>query len=537
MGKVQDTISSSNQNRNQRRRSRSSPGIALIIPSQQAPASHSFPTNYEGVCDWWAKSSGGLETKVTSLIKALHHSNRLTNSPGERLKIMDFFAVELQRVLPQLNTRFIGMDQPYSTSAHSAFRQVSTLLTELSFGYKAALVDVLLRKGDLPQKARVHTIWSAMHAMGHCGLRHSQSYQPWPEKWWRDINTLLLLAEHENALDYPVGLNADHKQTSGTTVQALYSALAVFSASRCEQLRPAEMDGLFSAVSNSTLHGHLLSEKPHDKTATLYSVALNAALPPAPHRFNQFQPHHHVRYFLIPSVTSGTATNTPGPVDSLDKTDFKQLERIWSGTLPRQQARSICHSTIATQRHVKNIVVSLESLARESTSTSFPDSWTMTNESEGGIGLLGNDAIGANVGDLMAWQADSPNRQDVTCKVGIVRWLKFSNKEQPRIGLEKIAISVHSATVAKTTLSSDSDDSVDALLGKHRLNTKETLLFLPPGTFTAGESISVSIGNINRKSLMKLNAKLDLNGNFDCFAITEAAALSDNKETYGTTLH
>lgn len=539
MGKVQDTISRIGR----RRRHQSSPEIALIIPSQQKPSSHSFPTGVRAVSSWISAQTGsGFETGVAGLIKGLQHSNRLKNSPLERLKIMDLFAVEIQRTMPHLNTRYLDMDHPYSLSAQTAFEQATTLLTELSFGYKIALVDVLLGRGKLNQKSRVVAIYQSMRAIAECGLRHSQSYTSWPDRSWRDINTLMLLAEHENALDFPVvEANTDNNKTKNpNTIHRLYTTLATFAVSRTEQFKPHEMDGLYSALSNNANTTRLLTEKPHNRETALYSVALNSANPPAPNRFSQYAKHHNIRYFSIVPIYTQSVNNASIDQEataSLTRSQFNKLNHIWAQSSPRQNARAIRHAPFYTQQGLKDIVATINANADENTfDNPFTTTWTIINESVTGIGLnaVDNDNCSTCVGDLIAWQAGGKQHKDNTYKVGIVRWLRCDTVEGLNIGVETIGQSVRTASIGRVVNQPSRYDSpIDALLCKEAIASNETaLLLLPVNRFRLGETVKISIGKSGSDSQLKLIEKIDHNGNFDCFATIEVTVTAGSVQSH-----
>lgn len=535
MGKVQDTTSRIGR----RRRHRSSPEIALIIPSQQKPSSHSFPTNYQAVADWLsAQTAKGIESGVAGLIKGLQHSNRLTNSPAERLKIMDLFAVEIQRTMPQLNTRYLGLYLPYSLSAQSAFEQTVTLLTELSYGYKIALVDVLLGRGTLTQKSRVQAIYQSMKAIAECGLRHSQSYTSWPDKSWRDINTLLLLAEHEGALDFPVATTSANKKNPAT-IHRLYAILATFAVSRPEQFKPHQMDALFTELNSNIDTFQLLAEKPQGDATTIYSVALNSAYPPAADRFSQYAQSHKIRYFTIKPIYAQTSSSSSEQNEStnLTHTHFNKLNQTWLQASPRQNARAVRHAPFYTQRGLKNIAASLNALPKSKPfDNGFSTAWTLVNESATGVGLQStkNGNCSTCVGDLIAWQLERPQFQDNHCEVGIVRWLRCDSTNTLRIGLETIGQSVRTASIGKAANPpSQVDSQFNALLCKDATTKDEAaLLLLPANKFRLGEIVQISIGTSKRISLIKLAEKLDQSGNVDCFTISDVPVSTDKSQSH-----
>ena len=528
MGKVQDTSSRLKQ----RHRPHSSPEIALIIPSQQKPSRHSFPTTYQAVSDWVSTQlSNGFDSGLNGLMKGLLHSNRLTNSPIERLKVMDLFAEQTQRTMPHLITRYTGTSLPYSLPAQTAFKQVVTLLTELSFGYKIALVDVLLGRGKLTQKARVHAIYQAMHAIAQCGLRHSQSYQPWPDKFWRDINTLMLLAEHEKALDAPVGAAFDTKKAPNT-IRQLYATLAIFWVNRAEQLKPHQMDALFTTLSNDPHPVELLTEKPQKCTTPIYSVALNSATPPALDRFCHYSEHHQLRYFTIKPSAIKTLDNKKedNASSSSPQHSHYQSNNSKSQSTARQHARAIRHADFYTQRNLKNITASLNAITQRNTLVR-PSSgkWTLINESTGGVGLLSTDTGDCNtcLGDLIAWKLEKKNPQHITCTVGVVRWLHSQVDDALRVGVEKIGQSARNVSISTVDKKpTENNATVDALLCKSATpESVLTLVLLPPNKFKTGESVNLSIAGSKRQSLMILSEKLQKNSLFDCFIISEAPRL------------
>ena len=510
----------------QRQNNKSSPRIALIIPAQQVPDSGSFPTTKKAVSNWLlAAASGGIEARVAALITALQHSNRLQNTPTERLKILDIFIIELQQLLPDLRARFADTQLPFSESAENAFSQTALLLQEISYGYKISLVDALLKRGSLTQKVRVHTIYRAIKAIGDCGLHQSLGYRKWPHRSWRDLNTLMLLAEHEKAQEIPI--NTGSAQNYPESIQALYIGYMLLNASDTQHLQRHEISTLFTLLCSSAGKFRLTTHKNQNATNQDFSVALNSANAPAADRFCKYPDNAKIRYISLEPLMSlfSTGFSAQHRAGNLSHSQQRQLTHQWLHNSQRKIPRSIRNTNLFAQTGLDNIATTLSNASpHRKFSELFPDHWLLRNQSAGGIGLQAGskDINGIDVGELMAYAAvQSGKGNKPWCQVGVIRWLSNEKQQPITLGIETIAERVECVTITPGN-TQRGETSIDALLGIDPFATDTQLtLLVARHCVVAGESITLSVGasSCYRNCILSLGDRIDQTGNFDCFTL------------------
>ena len=529
MGKVQDTISRIAR----RHKPNATTPIALIVPSQQKPTKQSFPTSYTAVAKWLAaQSTAGQQTQIVGLTRALQHSNRLQNDAAERLKITTLFASQVNAVKPLLNQHFIGADLPYSSSAANAFESATTLLQELSYGYKIALVDVLLRRSNLHRLDRIHAIYFAMRSLAECGLRYSQSYLPWPDKYWRDINTLYWLAEKEKAIDETIGAATTRDNLFPTTIRTLYATIAMFHLSNNDHLPAHLMEPLLTRLSQQATLLPVTIELPETIDASVYSVAINSPNPPAAHRYCNYSAEDEIRYLRLQSICDSLLTTQVEESDSTPTLSRAQLQKIlfiWSSNTKRRSARAVTHESVTIQTGLKDIYALYQQQSSPDHIAVTPR-WTLVNRSNNGLCLRGNtrDHHQLQIGELITTTVTNTELGTDTLHTGVIRWIKCLQQDNLQIGIELIGSNVQPVLGEKITRQGRSyEPRLEALtceIGTEGYTT--TLLLLPHNQFRLGDTLKLYPSAISEISCdFKLIETINLDGRFDCFRIN--AVVSD----------
>ena len=529
MGKVQDTISRIAR----RHRPNATPAIALIVPSQQKPTKQSFPTSYTAVAKWLAsQSTAGQQTQIVGLTRALQHSNRLQNNAAERLKITTLFASQVNAVKPSLNQHFIGADLPYSSRAANAFENTTTLLQELSYGYKITLVDVLLRRSNLHRLERINAIYFAMRSLAECGLCFSQSYLPWPDKYWRDINTLYWLAEKEKAVDETIGAATARDNLFPATIRTLYATIAMFHLSNNDHLPAHLMEPLITRLSQHSTQLPVASELPATIDASVYSVAINSPNPPAAHRYCNYSAEDEVRYLQLQSIYDSlltTLVEQSNGKPTLSRAQLQKILFIWSNKTKRNSARATTNNPVAIQTGLKDIYALYQQQSSPEQIANTPK-WTLINQSNNGLCLRGNtrDHHQLQIGELITTTVKAKLDTD-TLHTGVIRWIKCLQQDNLQVGIELIGSNVQPVLGERIKRHGRSYESrLEALtceIGTEGYTT--TLLLLPPQQFRLGDTLKLyPSANSDISSDYKLVETINLDGRFDCFRIN--AIVSDN---------
>ena len=526
MVKVQDTISIIGK----RAGLRAPPlDIALQVPEQRSATVGSFPTDPELVASYLDQlKATPAESATSELIRALQHSNRLVTTPASRLRIARLFETAVLDELTHLNAGFAGVDLPYSARSATDFENATTLLQELAASYKIILLDVLRRRGKLPRKHRLPVIYQAMRHLSECGLRFSQSYQPWPDKMWRDLNTLYLCAEREQGVDTVL-----RKGNSPQTIRQLYGQCCLFAACSGSHLPSRYQSQLYrllgkhsdKVVLTATRHGN----------DSEYSVALDSAQPPSIARFSRFKPGQQVRFFdLEPVLAILPVSETTCEEDPLAQsprnntpieTTASQLRNIVSSRAERQYARSVKQTVLHTEAGIKEIHASLLPAGNPGPYTAnnktkdYGTQWIVENRSKGGLGLKwsGSGNCRVNVGELIAHceRTNQDNDTNLSWHVGIIRWIHFDGRDKLQCGVETLANYAAAVTTMHANVRESDTSAESLLLNEHPATSRPTMLLVPKQHYRIGEKINIQGAGSTRQ--VKLVENYPVGGNFHCF--------------------
>lgn len=575
MGKVQDTFSRIRTRSGQAGSGNSAP-ISLLVPTQRAPAASSFPTRPDAVVEWFnALPATRSAATVHHLTRALQHSNRLHNTPSQRLLATHLFAARVQQALPLLDARYLTMDLPLSQDGQQAFDQATLLLQELSFSYKIILLDFLQRRGKLTRKQRVPVIYQAIRCIGECMLRHAQLYRDWPEKSWRDLNTLFILAERDQGLDVgipePATSTAPVQQTllkttaAGTTdtIRQRYSQLCAFAICNTGQLTAGQIDQLYRSLALHSPRYKLTSERPVGSADNLYSMTLNNANPPSSHQFSLHDDSQDLRYFSTESLVNTDLLTNPETASSGER--LLNLERqalLWKNATTRNSARSIRHTTLYAETGIKEIYSSISltqtdsgpttlgysnSADTESTApacqpmnsaewlsyqpaTELGSVWTMKNHSQSGMCLLwtGQGSCRLMIGGLLGHCMMHKPSGQLRWLVGIVRWIA-QGKEGLSCGVEFISSDATAVTLqtiihklpqpAQGGIHQIDNPSAEGLVLKNNDSDRRLLLLATDKPYKIGQTLRLQENGTT--SVTRLAQKINYSKGVQCFALQE----------------
>ena len=505
--------------------------IALQVPEQRSPGAGSFPIDPALVADYLEQlKSVSSESSTAELIRALQHSNRLATTPSDRLQIARLFESAVAIELTDLNAGFTGVDLPYPAHSATDFDHATTLLQELAASYKVILLDVLRRRGNLHRKHRLPVIFQAIKHLSECGLRFSQSYQPWPEKMWRDLNTLYLCAEREQGVDSIL-----RKGDCPQSIKQLYSQCCLFAACSGPHLSPHDMSRLYRLLGKYSLTVDLTDKKQSINSNTQYCVALDSAHPPCVARFSRLQPGQQVRFLDLEPVLAmlpgdevtcdeDSLTQSTGHFISAE-TSTSQLRNVVGGMGERQHGRSVRQTLLHAESGMKEIHASLLPTGSNrlkpanGSKNDYGTQWIIENRSKGGLGLkwTGKGNCRVNVGELIAHyeHASQDSGFNLNWHIGIVRWIHSDGQDKLRCGVESLANYAAAVTANHTNGSRSSTSAEALLLNEHPAASRPSMLLVPRRHYKIGEKINIH--NADHTRPVKLIENYPVGGNYNCF--------------------
>ena len=340
--------------------------MELIIPSRNKPTTGSFPTAPKKVRQWL----GGLypltsANATQTLTRGLKHCNRLENAPRARMEILEAFRPAVRDIIDAAVARYIGQNLPLSSRDYNSFRNVTTLLQEMAFGYKIVASEATQSAIPGATKYRYHAIILAMDTLNEIALRHLQVYEDIPADIWQDSNLLYAMAEELGISNKPLGKEAG-SQYNLETIAEIFSASHLLYLSGSHSLRRGQIVQLHEFLANNANLASLITDEEHSQDAGLtYAIDLKCAAPASSLRFINAASSTSARFLhldrFMEALGSETA-NTPNSVSALYETDVLTRESLYrlnrslsSDRHERQFAREFCHEKLDFLHGLKEI--------------------------------------------------------------------------------------------------------------------------------------------------------------------------------------
>ena len=252
--------------------------MELIIPSRNKPTTGSFPTAPKKVRQWLSGLYPLTSANATqTLMRGLKHCNRLENAPRARMEILDIFKPAVREIIDAAVARYFGQNLPLSSRDYNSFRNVTTLLQELAYGYKIVAAEATQSAIPGATKFRYHAMILAMDTLNEIALRHLQVYEDIPADIWQDCNTLYALAEELGISRKPLGKEAG-SQYNVDTIEEIFSATHLLYLSGSHSLRRGQIVQLHEFIANNAKLASLLSGEEQSNDAVLtYAIDLECA--------------------------------------------------------------------------------------------------------------------------------------------------------------------------------------------------------------------------------------------------------------------
>lgn len=488
MGKVQDTV---NRITPRRRHNAASP-IALVVPSRSTPDEQSFPTSFSAVAARLSEQiSAPYAEQLIGLTQALTQSNRLTNTATERLKIVTLLRTQVDAMLPALQQQIDAATLPYNAAAGTAFKCITRLQQELAFGYKIALVDVLLRHSGLHRLDRTHATYYAMRFLGDCALQYTAAHQHWPDTYWRDINTLYWLAEQQQTTTETVSSAASEETVYPPTIAGLYATIAMIYLSDSQQLSAKHISQLTSAFAQQAAHMKLQTRINNPFSALSYSVALNGTTAPSLHRYCRYHAKDQVRFLDLSRVSSMLTQMAPAPPDV--HLCLQKVVQRWSQHRPRRKARRVSNQTAIVRTGLPDCRTLLQQPEQQHGMVSRKSTWQIINQSDTGLCLQGRPDTNAclTVGELIVCRPKQKNQSVIY--TGVIRWIKASPKAGVTMGVELPGVGGWAVVCKKGSDNSVQElQALPAILLDTASDKHTSILLLQGSDYQPGDRLSVT---------------------------------------------
>ena len=566
MGKIQAAI----KRLNNKVRPTAAVTETLRIPAQQEHESSPLPTDPAGIKTWLVAqgfankgfASTGTDNAAASaksLMRALQHSNRTISAPAQRLLIMDQYEKPFAAAMQSLDTQYLYFDFPLQASAEKSFQLAVTLCQEMAYGYKIALVDSargdgFFSKEKLGKTKKIQAIKSALEHLSRMALRHSQVYRDWPEEFWRDANALAAIAMHDGISETPVTVSKKSTAVNpvvAPTIINLYARLCALQIIDQKQYQPEQQRTLFRQLTKYA--GEIeFHHKPQQRQGNQYSVGENS--PPVIHEFRYHQQSSSkLLYFSLDAL-----------LRKIDSTEEKQATFgiLHNISRSRCESRSPRAGLITAESGLKEIhtlinltppsekpesqFTDIQQLLQQETTlastahsdtlnsintTDFGAAFDVENESRNGLGLKwrGTGSCRLQNGELLAHCYRGKN-DETSWHLAVVRWLNTNADNVLRLGVE--SISRHTTAVDVFRLKKGEqqmETPAEGLLVNYQpIDSKAKMLIMPMHKYMAGETVGYR--DHHGFQLAKLIENVNLEGNFQCFAISTIEQVVSHSE-------
>ena len=572
MGKIQDAITKLN------RKVRPSATLAaqLRVPARQQHGNAQLPVDPASLKTWLATQNfankgftggnsghNGTDNSAAaakSLLRALQHNNRTINPPDQRLLIMEQFEKPFAVAMQALDTQYLYFDFPLQAHAEKSFQLAVTLCQEMAYGYKAVLVDSAQSDGIFSREKtgkadKIQAITTALEHLSQMALRHSQVYRDWPEELWLDINTLAGMAIHDGIAESRPG-NGKKNNTAcrapEPTIINQYARLCALQIIDRRQYQPDQLRTLFLQL---TKHAGkvLFHGKPQQTEGRQYSVGDDR--PPVLNEFRYQRKYGAgLQYFSLDALL--------GKIDSIEEKSAEssihhQIKRSRcesraprSGMITAESGLKEIHTLIKlspptgkTESQFTNIhqllqLDSTQGLPAQSdvlnsiNTTDFGSTFVVENESANGFGLkwAGTASCKLQPGEILA-HCYRGKDNETSWHLSVVRWLNTDADNTLRFGVESITRHANAVDVVRLIKGEQQiEEPVEGLLANYQpIDSKAKMLILPMQKYRAGETVGYR--DHNGFQLVKLIEKVNLAGNFQCFAISTVEQQQIHRDT------
>lgn len=445
----------------------------------------------------WLASLPLADSAATSqqLYKRLFDLNRHALDARDRLELMELYSRPVETISAALQGSFANLSLPLPSKAHQLAEFLRQLHTEMAYGYKSVIRDLMSARNLWSRKAVIALpVERAIHQLGEVLLRSYQVYMPYPAGVWREIHTLYRLAEKHEFLEDPLSASREDAAETVTVRDSYLRAVLLglcgpyqLPQNECFRVNAFLFNWADKASVQSELEivdpvGHFLIDLSADSPAML--IPRDVKLKPAPYlrilsTIGLARTVHELLNQLKKGEPSDLLRIGSDCVDSSCVDMLRRMVRFWGLAARRQYSRrsqrasqlSVCvglkavhffsngqkpfappspadqgGSAPQAREEERELFVDLNADMAAADAQSAPpqsaiemfrtDRWRIRDESAGGISLmhLGRGSP-VRIGDLLGIQGPDTN----LWRVGVARWLKSPGAGQLEMGVEMLA--------------------------------------------------------------------------------------------------
>lgn len=506
--------------------------MQLTVPQRAIADTQSFPVDPDGVNQWLAKLDPNNSFKdAMEVYRGLRHSNRLHNDVHRRRAVIACFIPTLRELHNTLLETCQAQPLPLTDEFFRRARLLDGLLREEAFAFKILLAD-----SPDPQADDVRR---AMQALAKQAEARVHGYKTIPEMLLFDAYQLYALAEEFELLDTKP---SDESQTTGEH----FAFLMLLTVADTQQHRVRQLAPLTSFLRQSAKLLIVTDQNPLHLASTIHlAIHLEHGARPVPAA--SMTQTENVRWLDLSQVLTATDKQlahartehtTLAGTEVLDRHSLARLRFTLARSRKRRSNRVILaepqqviigHKAMCAFLHLAASKVQKNSPTGDGPPPVLhainEEQWTMINQTPQGACLVSaNCKVGmVQVGELVSLQSPDASATvteigKTSAMLGLIRWVKASDKTQLKIGIEYLAKGALPIGISRT----DSDDIVadDALIVACKVRDKvlQTIL-LPSYLYQTGDRLTVTLKGKSRRVV--LHKTLQSNGLFSHFSLID----------------
>lgn len=537
--------------------------IVLSIPEQQNGDNIAVETRFSQTGRWIDRLPLlNIEESLSQIQNALFELNRIKLKAQTRIKLLDLYRYSLAVISGEVNKRLQNTSLPFNSEIRSLAERVRDTHIELSYGYKASIMDLSKSWHVGGQTADLAlAIHRSIRYLTESLHKSAVYYAPYPKGMWQEIHQLNLFAGSVRVrklkVEDPLNTTQPKNTISHIYKQALLlglldnyrHTLPIMLKTQIFLDRWASLAVLSRLTKPATTRCQFLVDTESDRPLLTYNPEVESDNPVKYLLFDTRELTRLIHYQWL-NLRQG---NQP-PLDGLAKGFFDdgseeflhKLAMAWSAIPKRKYSRTanrtpyklavgleaanyflngrqaFKHSSAGHKSSHSITVVGINRLPtpkREQVDYNH-QTWELIDHGPSGFGFksTGDEKTQVRIGDLVI---SAPLLGKDKWIVGIVRWLKSTSVIDLTIGVQQLAPGAQSVAVKSVSIHNQEEDEfkLSVLLDKSDTLNRPATLVTPAGTYSADRNLFMDNGEM--LYMIRTSKLVESSSQFDWFEFVE----------------
>lgn len=254
--------------------------LSFRTPDQVMPPAGALEASPVQVQQWLeGLPMANIRESTRQVYVTLQRINSYKLAPADRIRILEQFRPVVLAISASLRKHFVAQTFPLPEKNQKVVNLLQEIIAHMAVGYKSVIYDTLSNKGQrIDARALATAIHRNLRYLGLILLRAYQTYSPYPEGIWKEINQLYSFAE-QNKLSTPV-IKDEELDKGGSSIADLYAHILLLSLASPYRLRNGEAELVDQALDSWTEYAALSPFQLGQPSKASFAVALNQDAPP-----------------------------------------------------------------------------------------------------------------------------------------------------------------------------------------------------------------------------------------------------------------